>query len=260
MSPHAGRPFVVGNWKMNGLGEGLGEVEAVAAACRGPDLAGVDLALCPPATLLDRARALTQAERRLALGGQDCAVAASGAHTGDVSAEMLRDAGASLVVLGHCERRGAHREDDALVRAKAEAARRGGLLAVICVGETLEERDAGRAERVVAAQVAGSLPPGAGPAGIAVAYEPVWAIGTGRTPSGADVAAMHAVIRRELLSALGPGAERVSILYGGSVKPDNAAALIALDGVGGFLVGGASLRAADFLAIARAASGGGSAP
>ena len=241
-------PLVAGNWKMNGLGTALGEVNGAAPGLARGEAGRAAVALCLPATLISRAAAV--AGPTLLLGGQDCAVAASGAHTGDVSAEMLRDAGASLVIVGHSERRADHGESDVLVRAKAEAAHRAGLTAIICVGETRAERDAGQALQIVGAQVEGSLPPGATAARTVIAYEPVWAIGTGLVPTTADVAAMHGFIRTRLLAQLPAEGAAIRILYGGSVKPDNAAALMAVADVDGALIGGASLRAKDFLAIA----------
>jgi triosephosphate isomerase len=241
------RQLIAGNWKMNGLrADALALARAVADGAGG--VAG-ELLVCPPATVI-RPVADELAGSRVQVGGQDCHVAASGAHTGDVSAAMLRDAGASWVILGHSERRSDHAETDALVRAKVAAAVAAGLDPIVCVGETEAERLDGRQEAVVGAQLAGSLPEGF--AGV-VAYEPVWAIGTGRTPTEADVAAMHGFIRAVLRRHLGEAGQGVRILYGGSVKPSNAASLLALPDVGGALVGGASLVAADFLAIARAA-------
>ncbi len=241
------RQLIAGNWKMNGL---LAEAAALAGSvAAGAEGLCSDLLLCPPATSI-RAVADLLAGTQVAVGGQDCHSARSGAHTGDVSAAMLRDAGASWVILGHSERRTDHGETDALVAAKVAAAVSAGLAPIVCVGETEAQRLAGRQEAVVGAQVFGSLP--AGFAGL-VAYEPVWAIGTGRTPTEADVAAMHGFIRATLLRHLGEAGRGVRILYGGSVKPGNAAALLALPEVGGALVGGASLVAGDFLAIAGAA-------
>ena len=235
--------LIAGNWKMNGLrADALALCEALRAGAKG---LACHLLVCPPATVLaEVARALGNTP--VGVGGQDCSPEPSGAHTGDISAPMLRDAGANFVILGHSERRHGHGETSAQVRAKAEAARRAGLTPIVCVGETEAERDAGRAQEVVGAQVRDSLPPGF--TGV-LAYEPIWAIGTGRTAGEADVAAMHAYIREQA----GPG---VPILYGGSVKPGNAASLLAVPNVDGALVGGASLNAADFLAIARAASPG----
>jgi len=231
--------LIIGNWKMHGLAAALSEVATVAANVP----PAVDLAICPPFTLIERA-VRAAAGSRLAIGGQDVHAAPHGAHTGDISAAMLADAGASLVIIGHSERRADCGETDAIVLAKARAAVAAGLTAIVCVGETEAQRDAGDAETVVAAQLAGSLPEHTDR--VVVAYEPVWAIGTGRTPTLADVAAMHAMIR----GTVGPA---VRILYGGSVKPDNAAALLSLPNVDGALVGGASLTAASLLAIAAAA-------
>jgi triosephosphate isomerase len=243
------RQLIAGNWKMNGL---TAPAEALAGALRlTAGEAACDLLVCPPATVLAKVAHIL-AGSSVAVGGQDCHAAASGAHTGDVSAAMLRDAGADWVILGHSERRAAHGETDAMVRAKAVAAAAAGLTAIVCVGESEAERAAGRQEAVVRAQLAGSLPEGF--AGV-VAYEPLWAIGTGRNAAGTDVAAMHAAIRAELVRRLGAAGQGVRILYGGSVKPDNARALLAVPEVGGALVGGASLVAADFLAIAGAAVG-----
>ena len=241
----ARRPLVAGNWKMNGLAaDGLALARALAAAPAG----AAELLVCPPATLLAPVASALSGSR-VALGGQDCHAEAAGAHTGDISAAMLADAGCSYVIAGHSERRAGHGETDAMVRAKAAAAHRAGLTAIICVGESAAERDAGRAEAVVAASLLASLPEGARPENTAVAYEPVWAIGTGRTPGVDEVVAVHAALRAAL-GGLGAGTR---ILYGGSVKPGNAAALLAPDDVDGALVGGASLSAADFLAIAGAA-------
>ena len=243
--------LIVGNWKMNGRRAALAEIAAMAAA---PAMDRVALWVAPPATLLMAAGEVAEG---LMLGGQDCHEAADGAHTGCVSAGQLVDAGAGFVILGHSERRSDLGESDALVRAKATAARAAGLRVIVCVGETEAQRDAGQAEAVVGAQLQGSLPQSAdGSAdGLVLAYEPVWAIGTGRTPSAADVAAMHGHIRARLLAIYGAEGSTVAILYGGSVKPDNAGMLMALPDVGGALVGGASLTAASFLAIAAAAQG-----
>jgi triosephosphate isomerase len=239
-----------GNWKMNGLKRDAVALAQALAARAKAEAPGCDLLVCPPATVL-AAVADALAGSAIAVGGQDCHTAEKGAHTGDVSAVMLKDAGCRYVILGHSERRADHGESDALVRAKVEAARRAGLVAIVCVGETLAERDAGQALAVVARQLAGSLPDGLGAAEFAIAYEPIWAIGTGRTPSIAQVEEIHDQIRRALAAKLGErGAVR--ILYGGSVKPDNAVALMAAANVDGALVGGASLVAADFWAIARA--------
>ncbi len=244
------RKLAAGNWKMNGLAADLAELDALAAAQPDP---ACDVLICPPATLI-APMAARAAGGPVAIGGQDCHAAASGAHTGDVSAEMLADAGATAVILGHSERRADHGETDAEVRAKAEAARRAGLLAIVCVGETEAERDAGEALGVVERQLAGSLPDGAKAAGLVVAYEPVWAIGTGRTPSNGDIAEMHAAIRAALVARFGAEGEGMRVLYGGSVKPGNAAEIFGIENVDGGLVGGASLKAADFAAIVAAAA------
>ncbi len=238
------QPLIAGNWKMNGL---RAEAIALATALRGG--AACDMLVCPPATVL-AAVAEALAGSTVMVGGQDCHPASSGAWTGDVSAPMLRDAGAGWVILGHSERRLGYGESNALVQEKARAAIAAGLIPIVCVGETEQQRLTGHAEAVVAAQIDGSVPPGF--AGV-VAYEPVWAIGTGRTASEDDVVAMHRCIRSQLVETLGEAGAGVRILYGGSVKPAGAATLLALPGVGGALVGGASLVAADFLAIARAA-------
>jgi triosephosphate isomerase len=242
------RQLIAGNWKMNGL---LADGRALAEAVR-DGAAGLpcELLVCPPATLLAAVGTILGGSPVM-LGGQDCHAFPSGAHTGDISAPMLKDAGAGWVIVGHSERRADHAENDSVVLQKAAAAAAAGLTPIICVGETEQHRLSGNAEVVVASQVDGSVPPGF--AGV-VAYEPVWAIGTGRTATADDVAAMHKVIRDQLVSTLGEAGHAVRILYGGSVKPGNAASLLALPNVGGALVGGASLVAADFLAIARAAA------
>jgi triosephosphate isomerase len=244
----ATRPLIAGNWKMNGLQVATAELRKILdGAC---DLAAVtDILVCPPATLIAGFAALARGTR-VAIGSQDCHPAPAGAFTGDISAEMLKDAGASAVIVGHSERRAAHHETDADVRAKALAACRAGLLAMVCVGETRAEREAGRTIAVVRGQLAGSLPDDAGADTIAIAYEPVWAIGTGLTPSADDVAQVHDCIRRELGTRYGGAAAGIRILYGGSVKPANAAELMAVKNVDGALVGGASLKADEFLAIA----------
>lgn len=210
-----------------------------------------DLMICPPATLTMSA-AVVAVGSKVAIGAQDCHAKASGAHTGDISAEMLADSGATAVIVGHSERRADHGETDAIVKAKAEAALRAGVTAIVCVGETQAERDAGKQNDVVGRQLSGSLPQGGTAGNLVVAYEPVWAIGTGRTPSNAEIASMHGFIRASLSAAL-PDGNRVRILYGGSVKPANAAEILALNDVNGALVGGASLKAVDFLAIAAVA-------
>ncbi|MCR9221886.1 MAG: triose-phosphate isomerase [Alphaproteobacteria bacterium] len=246
-------PLIAGNWKMNGLsadGAALAEAVAAGASSRA---GGCEMLICPPATLLHPIAALLG--EALKLGGQDCHAAASGAHTGDCSAEMLADAGCSYVIVGHSERRQHHGEDDAAVRAKAEAAHRAGLVAIVCVGETRAERDAGETLAVIARQIAGSVPPGARAADSVVAYEPVWAIGTGLTATPADAQTVHAHIRAELARSHGASvAEDMRLLYGGSMKPENAADLLAQPDIDGGLIGGASLKAPDFLAIADAAA------
>ena len=247
--------LIAGNWKMNGTSADLPELKRIADGVAGAmGDAACDAVICAPATLVDRAVRIA-AGSPLAIGGQDCHDAVSGAHTGDVSAAMLADAGASHVVVGHSERRTDHKETDAQVLAKARAATGAGLTAIVCVGETRAEREAGRALAVVDGQIAGSLPADVDAARLVVAYEPVWAIGTGLTPSPHDIEAMHGHIRGQLRSRLGVAGEGVRILYGGSVKPANAAAILAIADVDGALVGGASLKSDDFLAIC-AASGG----
>ncbi len=244
------RPLIAGNWKMNGLrADGEARARELALRANAADAPPCDWVVCPPATLLAPVSAALAASG-IALGGQDCHFAANGAHTGDVSAQMLADAGCRYVTVGHSERRADHGETDAEVSAKAAAAHAAGLVAIICVGETEEERDGGRAHAVVARQVAGSIPPGATARNIVVAYEPVWAIGTGRTPTPEDVQAMHAHIRSCVPASVDASALR--ILYGGSVKPGNAAALLRLGDVDGALVGGASLVVEDFWAIGEA--------
>lgn len=246
------RPLIAGNWKMNGLkADGLALAKDVAAGVKQAGWFDREVLVCPPATLV---MAVAEAAKGsgLLVGGEDCHAKASGAHTGDVSAEMLRDAGASHVIVGHSERRTDHGETDATVRAKAEAAWRAGLLPIVCIGETLAEREADRTLTVLETQLKGSVPAGATAAKLVVAYEPVWAIGTGLTPTPADVAEVHGLIRRELTGRLGDEGARMRILYGGSVKPSNAAELMAVPDVDGALVGGASLKAEDFLGIAAA--------
>ncbi|HYP64682.1 MAG TPA: triose-phosphate isomerase [Acidocella sp.] len=239
------RQIIAGNWKMYGRLAGVAAyTEAIKAAP-----AHIDLLICPPFTLLNSFAVALQGSA-IALGAQNCHTAPEGAHTGDIAAPMLAEAGAKYVILGHSERRENHGETNAEVKAKAEAAIAAGLIPIICVGETESQRDAGEAEHVVRTQLAHSLP--ANFAGV-VAYEPVWAIGTGRTPTEADVTAMHEAIRAALITQLGEGGKTINILYGGSVKPGNAASLLALPEVGGALVGGASLKAEDLLAIASAA-------
>ena len=238
-------PLVAGNWKMNGLQASTGVLQRIVAGAR--DLPNVELMVCPPATLIPSFAVLARGSRVL-IGGQDCHAQSSGAYTGDISAEMLKDAGASAVIVGHSERRHYHGETDAMVRAKALAARRAGLLAIICVGETRAEREAGQALTVVGTQLDGSLPDGM--VDFVVAYEPVWAIGTGLTPTPSDVGEMHRFIRKRLGLRHGPAGTATRVLYGGSVNPANAPQLLAAEDVDGALVGGASLKAEEFLAIA----------
>ena len=248
------RPLIAGNWKMNGLKASVAEFEAMiagAAALAAKADLRADLLVCPPATLIagfaDRARGT-----KVAVGAQDSHPNASGAHTGDLSAEMLADAGASAVIVGHSERRADHGESDALVRQKAEAAWRAGLIAIVCIGETRNQRDAGQTLDICGGQLKGSLPDGATPANMVIAYEPVWAIGTGLTPTAKDVEQVHRFIRGVLTDRFKAEGGRIRILYGGSVKPSNAGELMAVSNVNGALIGGASLKAADFLAIAAA--------
>jgi triosephosphate isomerase len=243
------RKLIAGNWKMNGLhAAGLELATDLSQRLAAAGTVGFDMLVCPPATLIHPV-AQAVAGTPLAVGGQDCHVKPSGAHTGDISAAMLVDAGCAFVIVGHSERRQNHGEDDALVSAKAAAAHAAGLIAIICVGETLEQREAGQALEVVASQVAGSIPSGADAANTVIAYEPVWAIGTGKTATSADVAEVHAHVRATLAGRIGDP-DAVRILYGGSVKPSNAAELMAVDHVDGALVGGASLVADDFWGIA----------
>lgn len=242
------KKLVAGNWKMNGRLADLPEIAAISEAAR--TYPNVDVALGLPATLIAPAAGVAPG---FALGGQDCHWAASGAHTGCLSVAMLKEAGATFVIVGHSERRTDNHETSAEVRQKADAAMAGGLMAIICVGETEAQRDAGAAVSVVTEQVRASLPDAAKGGTVAIAYEPVWAIGTGRTPSAADVAEMHAAIRAELQSVLGDAGQMIRILYGGSVKASNAAELLHIADVDGALVGGASLKAADFVPIIAAA-------
>ncbi|MCJ1960174.1 triose-phosphate isomerase [Novosphingobium mangrovi (ex Hu et al. 2023)] len=246
----AGLPYIVGNWKMNGTRAMLNEVRAIdRAAGRFPR---VQVAIAPPATLIYRTR---DAAEIIGVGGQDCHVQESGAFTGDISAPMLKDAGADFTIVGHSERRTLHGESDGDVQAKADAAIAAGLGVILCVGESEAQRDAGEAESVVAAQVAASCPQGEqAPEKFSVAYEPIWAIGTGRVPSVEDVAAMHSAIRAKLVELYGDSGTGVRILYGGSVKAENAAELLSVPEVGGALVGGASLSAESFLSIVGAAA------
>ncbi|HSD92968.1 MAG TPA: triose-phosphate isomerase [Methyloceanibacter sp.] len=251
----ANRPLVAGNWKMHGLAASLAELKALKDRLAERPIAEADIMVCPPATLLAQARYFLTGST-IMLGAQDCHAEAEGAHTGDLSAEMLADAGASAVIVGHSERRIDHGETDALVLAKARAAHRAGLTALICVGETEQERRDGKTLEVIRHQLNGSVPDTARGANTAIAYEPVWAIGSGLTPTQADIAEVHGFIRGELGRALGDGgAKALRILYGGSVKPANANELLVVPGVDGALVGGASLKAADFYTIASVYSG-----
>ena len=240
------RHLIAGNWKMNGIAASLAEIEKVCGlvAAENPN---ADILICPPATLV--AQAASQAKGRIAIGGQNCHKDISGAFTGDISAEMLKDAGGSAVIVGHSERRQYHAETDAMVADKARAAWRAGLIAIICIGESEGEREAGKALHVCGNQLAGSVPDGTTAENTAIAYEPIWAIGTGKTPTIADIAETHAHIRKCLTDRFGAGANAVRILYGGSVKPSNAAEILEVPNVGGALVGGASLKASDFHAI-----------
>ncbi|HTT82467.1 MAG TPA: triose-phosphate isomerase [Rhizomicrobium sp.] len=246
------RPLIAGNWKMHGTGPSLSDIVAVACWVAGNPV-HADVLICPPFTLLSRA--VATAGGRIAIGGQDCHERLSGAFTGDVSAEMLSDAGATAVIVGHSERRHYHGESDMMVAAKAKAAWRAGLLAIICIGETEEEHDAGQSEQVVLSQLDASVPAGLQPDTTAIAYEPVWAIGSGRTPTGREIGQMHELIRERLDSRFPVGGRFMPILYGGSVKPANAREILALPNVNGALVGGASLKAEEFLAIIRSAPG-----
>jgi triosephosphate isomerase (TIM) len=242
------RKLIVGNWKMHGVSADMAEITAIAETSR--NYADVDAALCLPATLIARAAALLP---DFAIGGQDCHSQPSGAHTGCVSAMMLVDAGAKMTIIGHSERRAGQGESDADVCAKALSARKHGLSAIVCVGETEQQRDAGDAVAIVLAQLTGSIPDNAAPDWLSIAYEPIWAIGTGRIPSNEDVAEMHAEIRRSLLGRFGNVANDIHILYGGSMNGDNAAELLGIANVDGGLVGGASLTAAKFGPILEAA-------
>jgi len=245
------RPLVAGNWKMNGTSASLPELMAIGKGFMNGLDTETDALICVPATLLLRASEVLR-DTPVRSGGQDCHASESGAHTGDVSAEMLKDAGASFVITGHSERRCDHGETDEAVRAKAQGAWRAGLCAIICIGETLAQREAGQTLAVLSRQLAGSVPDAATRANCVIAYEPVWAIGTGLTPSVTDVAAAHAHIRAELARLIGGEATHMRILYGGSVRPDNAVELMGIANVDGALVGGASLRVSDFLGIAEA--------
>jgi triosephosphate isomerase (TIM) len=249
--PQTIRPLVAGNWKMNGLRSALDEALKAAAGIEPTAMA--DVMICPPATLI--ASLAHIAEGRLLVGAQDCHANVNGAHTGDISAEMLADAGATAVIVGHSERRADHGETDLAVKAKAEAAHRAKLLAIVCVGETAAQRRDGATLKVVGGQLEQSLPAGATAANTVIAYEPVWAIGTGLTPTTADVAQVHAAIRAALVARLGAEGAAMRLLYGGSVKPSNAKELMAVPNVNGALVGGASLKAVDFIGIVAAYQG-----
>ena len=245
MLPAPLRALVAGNWKMNGLAASTAEFGAIVKGAS--HVTGADLMICPPATLI---APFAKIAGPVAVGGQDCHAKASGAHTGDISAEMLADAGATAVIVGHSERRADHHESDAMVQAKALAAWRAGLTAIVCVGEQRAERESGDTLKIIGTQLAGSLPDGATAANLVLAYEPVWAIGSGLTPTVADVAEVHAFIRGKLSARYGAAGTGVRILYGGSVKPSNAGELLAIADVNGALIGGASLKATDFLGIA----------
>jgi triosephosphate isomerase len=243
------RPLIAGNWKMNGLKASVSELQAMLEGA--PKVTErADLLVCPPATLIAAFADKVRGSKVIVVGAQDCHPKAFGAHTGDLSAEMLADAGATTVIVGHSERRADHGESDVLVRQKAEAAWRAGLVAIVCIGETQSHRDAGQTLHICGGQLQGSLPDGATAANLVVAYEPVWAIGTGLTPTAADVEQVHKFIRDNLTARFKGEGAKIRILYGGSVKPSNAAELMAVANVNGALVGGASLKAADFLAIA----------
>jgi triosephosphate isomerase len=248
------RPLVAGNWKMNGTSASLNELRAIGSGFLGGLDAKTEALVCVPATLIGRASEILS-RTPVKAGGEDCHAEQSGAFTGCISAEMLKDAGASHVIVGHSERRTMFGEDDATVCAKASAAWRAGLVAIICIGETNEQRQQGSTLDVLSRQIAGSLPTTATPANTIIAYEPIWAIGTGLTPTVADVTEAHAHIRSKLTEKLGPIAAKMRILYGGSVKPSNAVELLGVNNVDGALVGGASLKAADFLGIAEAYRG-----
>ncbi len=243
------RPLIAGNWKMNGTKDTIKVLQEIAHGFTGGLDAETEALICPPATLLAKASEILAATP-VRTGSQDCHAEANGAHTGDVSAEMLKDAGATHVIVGHSERRTDHGETDAVVQAKAEAAWRAGIIAIICIGETKAEREAGATLKILSRQIDGSVPSSATAANTVIAYEPVWAIGTGLTPTIADVTEAHAHIRAELKHKIGAQCEKMRILYGGSVKPSNAAELLGVKNVDGALVGGASLKSADFLGIA----------
>jgi triosephosphate isomerase len=242
------RKLAAGNWKMNGTPAALAELDALTEAHPDP---ACEMLICPPATLIAQAT-WTARGTKLAIGGQDCHTQVAGAHTGDVSAVMLKNAGAAYVILGHSERRADHGETDALVLTKALAAAEAGLVPIVCLGETEAQRDAGQTLAIIGAQLAGSVPAGSTAATLVIAYEPVWAIGTGRTPTLDQIAEVHAFLRDSLTKQIGAEAAGVRLLYGGSVKPSNAVEIFAVPHVDGALVGGASLKAADFGAIVAA--------
>jgi triosephosphate isomerase (TIM) len=246
---HGSRPLVAGNWKMNGVRKSLAEAASICEAVAAGGAGKAKVVVCPPATLLMAVTAICEGTQ-VGVGGQDCHAEVSGAFTGDISAEMLKDAGATYVILGHSERRAGHQETDKIVCAKTEAALRAGLAAIICVGETRAEREVGDAFAIVGTQLAASIPENSPPERIVVAYEPVWAIGTGLTPMQQDIAEMHGFIRERVNQHLPGRGISVRILYGGSVRPANAAELLSVKDVDGALVGGASLCCADFMAIA----------
>nr|WP_090597280.1 triose-phosphate isomerase [Pelagibacterium luteolum] len=248
----ATRPLIAGNWKMNGTGAGIEELARLKTLLEEAGTVESDIVVCPPATLIHRA-AQTVEGGPIRIGGQDCHSSVNGAHTGDISAAMLLDAGASHVILGHSERRADHGETDSIVRSKCEAALSGGLIPIVCVGETETERGEGNANQVVAEQLRGSLPEHFGNTPIVVAYEPIWAIGTGKTATPADIEEMHGHIRELLIERFGRSGEAARLLYGGSVKSDNAGTILSTPNVNGALVGGASLKANDFFSIIVAA-------
>ena len=245
------RPLVAGNWKMNGTRDSLDQIKSIAEGVKGPMAAKVEALLCPPATLLYVATALCT-DSPLAIGAQDCHEKESGAHTGDISAAMIADCFGTYVIVGHSERRTDHAESDAMVRAKAKAAHAADLTAIVCIGETAAEREAGQTLDVLKRQLAGSVPDDAVAENTVIAYEPVWAIGTGLTPTVADIEEAHAFMRAELAARFAGEGATMRILYGGSVKPGNAGELMGVANVDGALIGGASLKADDFLAIYRA--------
>lgn len=242
------RPLVAGNWKMNGTRDSLTQIKAMAEGVKGALSEKVDALICPPATLLYVSTALCD-DSPLLIGAQDCHVKASGAHTGDISAEMIADCFGTHVIVGHSERRTDHAETDAIVNAKAKAAYEAGIVAIVCIGETEAQRKSGETLDVLKVQLAGSLSEEATAENTVIAYEPVWAIGTGLTPTADDVREAHAFMRAELVSRFGDAGKKMRLLYGGSVKPNNALELMGIENVDGALIGGASLKADDFLAI-----------